>query len=78
MPSSVPVPGAPVGRVGLTIVSLGNGGADVVIAQSNLKHAYWSPYQMLAYHSLSGSGIETGDLLGTGTHSDPVSLSGRV
>ncbi|KEF55920.1 uncharacterized protein A1O9_07500 [Exophiala aquamarina CBS 119918] len=49
------------------------GAAAVTICESNAKHAYWSPYQMLAYHSLSGVGVSTGDLLGTGTHSSPIS-----
>jgi len=54
---------------------IGNGADAVTICESNAKHAYWSPYQMLAYHSLSGVGVSTGDLLCTGTHSSPVSIA---
>lgn len=51
---------------------LGNG-EEVEIVRSNLADAHWSPFQMAAYQSSSGCGINTGDLLGTGTLSSPVS-----
>lgn len=28
---------------------------------------YWTPYQQLTHHAQSGCGMETGDLIGTGT-----------
>ncbi len=54
--------------------SQGKGAAAVEIAQSYLKHTYWTPYQMVAYNSLSGCGLNTDDLMATGTHFSPVSL----
>lgn len=41
------------------------------ISRSNLRDLHWSPSQMLSYHSSSGCGLRTGDLLGTGTISSP-------
>lgn len=38
-----------------------------VIAQSNLKHLYWTMPQMVAHHTLGGCNLQPGDLLGTGT-----------
>ncbi|KAB8205720.1 hypothetical protein BDV34DRAFT_195091 [Aspergillus parasiticus] len=35
--------------------------------ESNLRYLYWTPYQQLAHHASAGCGIETGDLMGTGT-----------
>ncbi|KAI0010976.1 fumarylacetoacetate hydrolase [Xylariaceae sp. FL0662B] len=40
-----------------------------LLGTSDLKHLHWSPFQMLAHHSSSGCGLETGDLIGTGTPS---------
>ncbi|KAB8263430.1 hypothetical protein BDV32DRAFT_136066 [Aspergillus pseudonomiae] len=37
------------------------------ISRSNLKHTYWSPFQMLAHHTSAGCGLAPGDLIGTGT-----------
>ena len=34
---------------------------------------YWTPYQQLTHHAASGCGIQTGDLIGTGT----ISGAGR-
>ncbi|RBA20622.1 hypothetical protein FPRO05_08069 [Fusarium proliferatum] len=44
-----------------------NGVTEVLLGKSDLKHLHWSPFQMVAHHSSSGCGLETGDLLGTGT-----------
>ncbi|KAL3152343.1 hypothetical protein ABBQ32_001407 [Trebouxia sp. C0010 RCD-2024] len=38
-----------------------------VIAQSNLKHLYWTMPQMVSHHTLGGCNLQPGDLLGTGT-----------
>jgi fumarylacetoacetase len=40
---------------------------------SNLRDLRWSPGQMVAQLASSGCGLNTGDLLGTGTISSPVS-----
>ncbi|OLN97021.1 Fumarylacetoacetase 1 [Colletotrichum chlorophyti] len=40
-----------------------------LFAQSNLKHLHWSPFQMVAHQSSAGCGLDSGDLLGTGTMS---------
>ncbi|KIV92636.1 fumarylacetoacetase [Exophiala mesophila] len=48
-----------------------NGGLGVEITRSNHKDEYWSLTQMLAYHSLNGCGLKTGDLISTGTISSP-------
>ncbi|KAF5987616.1 hypothetical protein FBULB1_2005 [Fusarium bulbicola] len=66
-----------------------NGVTEDLIGMSDLKHLHWSPFQMVAHHSSSGCGLETGDLLGTGTlsssteqikefgsHHDPTRRSG--
>lgn len=48
-------------------VSLVRDGRKTVLANSNLKYLYWTPYQQLAHHAASGCGMQTGDLVGTGT-----------
>ncbi|KAE8383072.1 hypothetical protein BDV26DRAFT_287859 [Aspergillus bertholletiae] len=37
------------------------------ISKSNLKHTFWSPFQMIAHHTSAGCGLAPGDLIGTGT-----------
>ncbi|KAF2712237.1 fumarylacetoacetate hydrolase [Pleomassaria siparia CBS 279.74] len=37
------------------------------ITSSNMRWLYWTPYQQLAHHASAGCGLETGDLLGSGT-----------
>jgi len=54
-------------------VKLVRDGVETVLGTSNLKYLYWTPYQQLAHHAASGCGMETGDLIGTGT----ISGSGR-
>ncbi|KAF4441006.1 Fumarylacetoacetase [Fusarium acutatum] len=44
-----------------------NGVNEDLLGRSDLKHLHWSPFQMVAHHSSSGCGLDTGDLLGTGT-----------
>ncbi|KAF5637933.1 fumarylacetoacetate hydrolase [Fusarium sp. NRRL 52700] len=66
-----------------------NGVTQELLGKSDLKHLHWSPFQMVAHHSSSGCGLNTGDLLGTGTlsssteqikefgsHYDPIRRSG--
>lgn len=54
-------------------VKLVRDGVETVLGTSNLKYLYWTPYQQLVHHAASGCGMETGDLIGTGT----ISGSGR-
>ncbi|KAK3639615.1 hypothetical protein LTR56_012400 [Elasticomyces elasticus] len=42
-------------------------GKESVLGTSNLKYLYWTPYQQLTHHAASGCGMQTGDLIGTGT-----------
>ena len=48
-------------------------GETQILSTSNLKYLYWTPYQQLVHHAASGCGMQTGDLIGTGT----ISGSGR-
>jgi fumarylacetoacetase len=50
----------------LTQAMAGNGESHK-LATSNLNYLYWTPYQQVTHHTLAGCGLETGDLLGTGT-----------
>lgn len=45
----------------------------MLTTRSNLRDLRWSPGQMVAHLASSGCGLNTGDLLGTGTISSPVS-----
>lgn len=42
------------------------------ISFSNFKHLYWSIYQYVAHHTISGCDLRTGDLLASGTISGPT------
>ncbi|KAM5361843.1 hypothetical protein ACJZ2D_012873 [Fusarium nematophilum] len=46
-------------------------GVSTIICESNLRDLYWTPSQMLAHMTSSGSGAGVGDLIGTGTVSSP-------
>lgn len=48
-------------------IKLVRNGKEHVLGQSNLKYLYWTPYQQLTHHAASGCGMQTGDLIGTGT-----------
>lgn len=48
-------------------IKLVRNGNESVLGTSNLKYMYWTPYQQLAHHAHSGCGMQTGDLIGTGT-----------
>ncbi|KAI7662454.1 hypothetical protein KC318_g8849 [Hortaea werneckii] len=54
-------------------IRLNRNGQEKELGTSNLKYLYWTPYQQLTHHAASGCGMETGDLIGTGT----ISGSGR-
>ncbi|KAH8724211.1 putative 2-hydroxyhepta-2,4-diene-1,7-dioate isomerase [Phaeosphaeriaceae sp. PMI808] len=49
-----------------------NTNRHLISSRSNLRDLRWSPGQMLAHLASSGSGLQTGDLIGTGTISSPV------
>jgi len=54
-------------------VKLIRNGKEKELATSNLRYLYWTPYQQLTHHAASGCGMQTGDLIGTGT----ISGSGK-
>jgi 2-keto-4-pentenoate hydratase/2-oxohepta-3-ene-1,7-dioic acid hydratase in catechol pathway len=43
------------------------------LGESNLRYLYWTPFQQLTHHASAMCGMNTGDLLGTGTVSGSVS-----
>ena len=49
-------------------------GADVptTFCRTNFRHMYWSSAQQLVHHAVGGCGMQTGDLLGSGTISGPA------
>ncbi|KIW85995.1 fumarylacetoacetase [Fonsecaea pedrosoi CBS 271.37] len=51
---------------------IGGGNSPVEIVRSNYRHSYWSVPQMIAYQSSGGWGINTGDLVASGTVSSPA------
>ncbi|KAF1988010.1 fumarylacetoacetate hydrolase [Aulographum hederae CBS 113979] len=48
-------------------IKLVRNGKTHELSKSNLKYLYWTPYQQLTHHAGAGCGMETGDLIGTGT-----------
>jgi len=42
------------------------------ISTSNARHLYWSFYQQLVHHTITGCNLQPGDLLGSGTISGPT------
>ena len=57
--------------IDLTVSLIATDGARAIVSHTNAKHLYYSSAQQLAHHSLSGCGMNPGDLLGTGTISGP-------
>ena len=47
------------------------GAAPVRLARTNMRHLYWTIFQMLAHHTSNGCNMRPGDLYGTGTISGP-------
>ena len=41
------------------------------LSNTNLRHLYWTPAQMLAHHTSNGCNLRSGDLLASGTVSGP-------
>ncbi|ESQ94482.1 fumarylacetoacetase [Asticcacaulis benevestitus] len=42
------------------------------LSQSEARHMYWTPAQLVTHHTSNGCNLQTGDLLGTGTISGPT------
>jgi fumarylacetoacetase len=50
-----------------------------LLLQSDARHLYWTPAQMVAHHTSNGCDLRAGDLIGTGTISGPhVAQSGSL
>lgn len=60
-------PGPMLYDIALEVGLAPEGGAETVIARSNLGEMYYSSAQHLAHHTTSGCPMRAGDLLGTGT-----------
>ncbi|KAJ1323135.1 fumarylacetoacetase [Microdochium nivale] len=56
--------------------STSSSGQPTLVTRSNLRDLRWSPGQMLAHLASSGCGLNTGDLIGTGTISSPGDAPG--
>ncbi|KAL4861434.1 hypothetical protein BDV12DRAFT_191079 [Aspergillus spectabilis] len=52
-------------------------GKSAQVSRSNYKHSFFSPGQCVAHRASSGCGLQTGELLGGGTVSSPIT-SGSV
>ncbi|KAJ4247102.1 hypothetical protein NW762_013240 [Fusarium torreyae] len=48
-------------------VELKRNGECFSLGSTNLRYLYWTPFQQLAHHASAMCGLETGDLIGTGT-----------
>ena len=46
--------------------------APTTFCRTNFRHMYWSSAQQLVHHAIGGCGMQTGDLLGSGTISGPA------
>jgi fumarylacetoacetase len=46
--------------------------ADVILCQTNYRHAYWTVAQMITHQTVNGCNMQPGDLLGSGTLSGPT------
>lgn len=53
------------------LILIGNG-KRYELCKSNLNYLFWTPYQQITHHASAMCGLETGDLIGTGT------ISGKV
>ena len=42
------------------------------LSQTSFRHAFWTPAQLIAHHTVNGCNLRAGDLLGTGTQSGPT------
>ena len=64
-------PGPMLYDIDLSVLIEPEGGAQEVIARTNYNEMYYSSAQQLAHHASSGSAMNAGDLLGSGTISGP-------
>jgi fumarylacetoacetase len=55
-----------------TEASRGAGHGAMRLSRTSYRHAYWTPAQLVAHHSVNGCALQPGDLLGTGTLSGPA------
>jgi fumarylacetoacetase len=42
------------------------------LSSTSFRHAFWTPAQLIAHHTVNGCNLRAGDLLGTGTQSGPT------
>ena len=64
-------PGPMLYDIALEIDMAPAGGAAKTLARTNYREMYYSAAQQLAHHTTAGSGMNAGDLLGSGTISGP-------
>ena len=64
-------PGPMLYDIQLEVDMAAEGGAPTTVARTNYNEMYYSAAQQLAHHTTAGSGMSTGDLLGSGTISGP-------
>ncbi len=57
--------------IALQVTLVAEGGAETVIARTNMRELSYAPAQQLCHHTTSGCPMNVGDLLGTGTISGP-------
>lgn len=48
-----------------------DGSSGETICETNFRHVYWTPAQMVAHHASNGCALGAGDVLGSGTCSGP-------
>ncbi|KUF10370.1 fumarylacetoacetase [Pseudoponticoccus marisrubri] len=64
-------PGPLLYDIALEVALAPEGGAETVIARTNMNQLYYSAAQQLCHHTTSGCPMRVGDLLGSGTISGP-------
>ncbi len=52
------------------------GGPPARLSHTSFRHAYWTIFQMVAHHTVTGCNLQPGDLLGSGTQSGPAPEEG--
>ena len=65
-------PGPMLYDIALEVGITPEGGTETIISRTNYREMYYSAAQQLAHHTTSGCGMNTGDLLGSGTISGPT------
>lgn len=61
-------PGSNDGAIDIKLrIKLVRDSKEHTLGTSNLRYLYWTPYQQLTHHAGAGCGMNTGDLVGTGT-----------